>query len=398
MAIRILNSVDCAGCRGCTQICPKGCIEMRADREGFSYPFIDDTACVGCGLCEQVCPMLHPAELSASVPEAYAAYCPEDDIRESSSSGGLFTVLASAVLKKGGIVFGAALTEDQSVCHIGAETDDELKRLRGSKYLQSNVGNTYRDAKIWLDSGRTVYYSGTPCQIEGLLRFLGKPYGNLITQDIICHGVPSPLVWRQYVELREKTANAKSEEIFFRNKRLGWLQFSMHFRFENRDEYTQTKDDDLFLRCFLKNWCLRPSCYACRFKKESRAADITLADYWGVREDDPEMFDDRGTSLVLLHTEKGKRLFGEVEQRLKWKPADYAKAIGHNGAYLASVALPEERALFFKYLPEMGFEKTMKKVLEAERRRKRKSKYGIRRTLRRMKNFAYKMTKKLVKR
>ena len=295
--IHIQNKIDCCGCHACAQICPQHCITMQPDAEGFLYPQIDETACIHCNLCEKVCPILQSLEEPKDkTPAAYAAINKDDDIRRQSSSGGVFTLLAEYILAQGGVVFGAAMADDQrSVRHIAVETPEDLAALRGSKYLQSTIGNTYGEAKQALQAGRKVLFTGTPCQIEGLKSFLqGREYPNLYCMDVICHGVPSPLAWQTYVSEQETRAGVPARRTFFRHKKYGWKTFALLLEFSNNKAYECVLSKDAFMQAFLQNACLRPSCHACHFKKLNRVSDITVADYWGVQNQQPDMDDDKG--------------------------------------------------------------------------------------------------------
>lgn len=316
--INILDKHKCCGCSSCAQICPKGCIAMTADAEGFLYPKVDSARCVDCGACEAACPELQ--SLSESLPErVWAVKSTDEEVRRQSSSGGVFTALAEEILREGGVVFGAAFAEDWSVGHICVENAEELGRLRGSKYLQSVVGETFKQCRTFLRAGRKVLFSGTPCQIAGLNQFLRKKYPNLVTLDFVCHGVPSSKVWQSYLKQivgRKHRVVAAS----FRSKPNGWKNYCMQLTLqpvaptacssEARNRViTQPFVDNPYMKAFLSDLDLRPSCYACPAKSGRSGADITLGDFWGIEHIDPEFDDDRGCSLVMLHTEPGRALF-----------------------------------------------------------------------------------------
>ena len=226
--ITILDKQDCCGCGACEQVCPKRCITMKPDEEGFLYPEVNADACVNCGLCEKVCPILSAAERETQYPQAvYAAFAKDEQVRKNSSSGGIFTLLAEWVLAQGGTVYGAGFADDFSVHHIRIETPEQLYLLRGSKYLQSRMESAYRDAKTDLEAGRAVLFSGTGCQIASLKRFLRKDYDNLYAVDVLCHGVPSAKVWSFYLQEKEKMLKDKITAANFRNKKNGWSCFSI---------------------------------------------------------------------------------------------------------------------------------------------------------------------------
>lgn len=346
----------CCGCQACAQVCPKGAVAMTPDEEGFLYPVVDQTICVECGLCEKTCPLLHTADNQNSTPQAYAACSLNEEIRMESSSGGVFTLLAEHVLGQGGVVYGAAM-EGGRVKHIRAANAEDLILLRGSKYVQSDIGTVYLQAKQDLKAGKAVLFTGTPCQIEGLKAFLRKEYARLICMDIICHGVPSPTVWERYVALREKTAGNPAVQMLFRHKHYGWKAFAMFFEFSDHTVYMSRHRDDLFMKAFLHDLCLRPSCYQCGFKKVNRVSDITVADFWGIENVCPEMDDGKGTSLVIVHSKKGRSAFEAVCPNMRRQEVDFSAAIRGNPAMLRSAAKPKQRDAFMQRSRCEDFEK-----------------------------------------
>lgn len=300
----------CCGCSACVQACPKQCIEMKADDEGFLYPKVHEGDCINCGLCVRVCPIVKSNEkVGANNDEvqAYSAYFNDEAIRLSSSSGGLFSAIAQHIIRENGVVFGAAFDDDFMVHHIAVDTMEGLAKLRGSKYTQSRIENTYQEAKQYLESGRPVLYSGTACQIAGLKSYLKKDYEQLLTIDVLCHGVPSPKVWEIYINEQGETHESKITKICFRDKSTGWKGYSVKLNFENGTEYSQVFNQDAFMRLFLSNVCLRPSCHDCLFKGFPRVSDITLGDCWGVEKHFPEMDDNKGTSVVIVNSQKGEK-------------------------------------------------------------------------------------------
>ncbi len=351
----------CSGCSACASICPKNCISMKENDEGFLYPIVDKGRCVNCGLCEKVCPILHTSH-GSDLHEAYGAITYDNDILLHSSSGGIFSELASFVIAKGGVAFGVAFTEDfRSVRHIMVESNKELSTLRGSKYIQSNIGITFHEAKEQLDKGRCVLFSGTPCQIAGLKNYLGKEYENLLLVDIICHGTPSPALWDRYLTAVETQMGGSARYVSFRHKEHGWRKFGMELPFETGKRYFKELGEDPFLTIFLKNYCLRESCYDCRVKKAGSAADITIGDFWGVEHVAPEIDNSMGVSLALVHTEKGKEYYKSVSKHMKTIQTDYDSAIAYNSAMDHSVNRPKDRDRFFTDMNHMAWEKLVKK-------------------------------------
>ncbi len=356
----IIKKQKCSGCHACYNICPVNCITMEHDDEGFLYPVTDEAKCVNCGLCQKVCPALKQYKGNPKG-QAYACINRDENIRFDSSSGGIFTLLAEEILNCGGVVFGAAFDEKLNVYHTQISEKSELYKLRGSKYVQSSIGDTYNQVKEHLINDKMVLFSGTPCQISGLKSFLMKEYENLILTDVICHGVPSPKVWKKYIEYREKETNSHTHKTFFRSKQNGWQMSSVRFEFSNGSEYEQIYPKDLFMQGFLANLYLRPSCYNCHSKSLERESDITLADFWGVEKVLPEMFDNKGTSLVFINSEKGKSLFEKILDEMIYKLCDIDEAVKYNPSAHKSCDLSPKRQKFMKKLDKMDLKKNIKK-------------------------------------
>ncbi|MBR3867499.1 MAG: Coenzyme F420 hydrogenase/dehydrogenase, beta subunit C-terminal domain [Butyricicoccus sp.] len=331
----------CTGCAACAALCPVQCITMTADAEGFLRPVIDQTACIDCGKCARTCPVNAEAP-EYPRPTAYAAINTDDETRRASSSGGVFALLAHAILADGGAVCAPVFAEDFSVRHIVTRNPADIVRMQGSKYVQSDVSDCYGQVNRLLDAGTPVLFSGTPCQIGGLRAALGRDYENLYLQDIICHGVPSPMVWKKY--LAEQGAPVKSAS--FRDKSNGWLTFSMRIETE-KGVHCQTLQKDPYLKLFLRDLDLRPSCYDCAFKSVGRPADLTLADYWGVGRAQPDFFDGKGTSLMLVHSAKGQALLDRIAPALRLTRTDLDAALSFNPAAAHSVTRPAARETFF---------------------------------------------------
>lgn len=359
--INIQQKSKCSGCHGCYNICPKNAIEMIQDEKGFLYPKVNKEKCIDCGLCDRVCPILNKAEIK-NQPRAFAAYNKDENIRKNSSSGGVFTLLAEKILEKNGVVFGAKFDEDFNVVHNYVERKEDLDAFRGSKYVQSKIGDAYKKTEEFLKDGRPVLFTGTPCQVEGLKTFLRKDYENLYTQDLICHGVPSPKVWRKYLNFREKQDASRPVRINFRQKDDGWNLYALLLQYNN-NAYKTNHCDDLFMKTFLQNVCLRESCYDCSFKSRHRKSDITLADFWGIDQILPEMNDDKGTSLVIVNSEKGQKLFEEMQEDLVTQETDFEKAINFNSAMTQSVEIHKNRDKFFENLDKLEFDKLVKKYI-----------------------------------
>ena len=362
--LNLIKKERCSGCHACAAVCPKHAISMIQDPEGFLYPWIDERLCIDCELCEKVCQAYYPL-VTERTPVAYACNHKDEDIRAHSSSGGAFTAFATWIIQQGGIVFGAAFDEKHNVSHIAVESIEDLHKLRESKYVQSIIGDTYIYVKEYLEKGRIVLFTGTPCQIDGLLHYLNKEYKTLYTQDIICHGVPSPKVWEKYLKCMEKYFNStlkRETHPSFRSKTKGWIQYSQYLSFDNGREYREIHGNDIYFQAFVKNYSLRPSCYQCNSKTLNRNSDITLGDLWGIQEICPELFDDRGTSMVLVNSEKGRRLIEEIKRDLVYRPIDYNVAISHNRMAYQSVSKPKKREWFFNNLDCLEFDILVKRA------------------------------------
>lgn len=354
----------CSGCTACAAVCPRHCIDMLPDQDGFLYPRVTADTCIHCKKCERVCPVLNHVPPVKKPLRTFAAKNKDEDCRINSSSGGIFSALAEDVLGQGGIIFGAAVSTDNTIEHQTAESIQELAHLRGSKYVSSQLGDSFRLVQQNLEAGRTVLFSGTPCQVEGLLAFLGHPYNNLLTIDLICHGVPSAKVWADYCKFQEKKYQSQIQQVSFRNKDRGWKEFSMKLKFANHTVYTASLREDPFLQAFLINLCLRPSCHDCIFKNQNRKSDITLADFWGIQELMPKEDDDRGLSLVFSHTERGMNALLQLRDKIILKEVDSEAAVAHNGAMLKSVKPHHFREYFFHELGKYNFDKLVQNCIQ----------------------------------
>lgn len=356
------DKYNCTGCFACYSACPAKCIEMRYDDDGFFQPYVNASECLKCNMCNKVCPALSK-DGQSDKPEAFAVVNKDEGIREQSSSGGMFTALASYVLERDGVVFGAAFDEGFDVKHVEITSADELHRLRGSKYVQSKIGDTLKKAKEYLDKERLVYFSGTPCQISGLLKYLGKEYDNLITQDIVCHGVPSPAVFDEYKKYREEKAGSRITYFSFRKKKEGAEGYFVYMEFENGTVYEVPASKDEYTKTYLANICLRNSCYDCNHKSKNRPSDFTLADFWGVEKLHPEMSadKDKGISLVLANSDKARRILDELSPQLVLWETNLDSAIGFNKSAVTSSPFRLERRSFVHYVKKHGFEKAYAK-------------------------------------
>ena len=379
--IKVKDKSRCCGCEACVSSCPVQCIDLVMDKEGFLYPQVDVTRCIDCGKCEKVCHELVEAG-EGKATGVYAAKNPDDEVRRASSSGGIFTLLAKYVLAENGVVFGARFDKDWNVVHDYTESKEGLGAFRGSKYVQSRTGETFKQAERFLKAGRKVLFSGTPCQIMGLKRYLRREYDNLLTVDFVCHGVPSPLVWRKYIEetlvrqdekiqFRPTLNHLFSDEmpliegISFRDKCLGWEKFSFALTLskvttageKNTVSLSSIFYDNAYMQAFLANLTLRPSCYACPAKCGRSGSDVTLGDFWGIGKIAPELDDDRGCSLLIINNPEVK---GKL-QKEGCLLAEYSitEVIPYNPSVAYSVDMPNNRNFFWYMFDKAGFHKAL---------------------------------------
>jgi coenzyme F420-reducing hydrogenase beta subunit len=295
---------------------------------------------------------------------AYAVINNDKNIRLNSSSGGIFSLLAEETIKENGIVFGVQFSEDFSVEHGYTDNAKGIEKFRRSKYVQSRTGEAYKKCKIFLEEGRQVLFSGVPCQISGLKTFLGMEYRNLLSVDLICKGVPSLKVWGKYLEYIKTKYKSEIEEINFRCKYYGWYKNAIEIKFKNGKVYRALNGEDAYMKMFGKSISLRPSCYQCKYKTLEREADITIADFWGIHEVCPEMYDEKGTSLVIVHTEKGEKAFNNIKEKTRIKAVEIENAIKYNQNIIKSVKEPDKRRLFFENMEKMPIENLVKKYVD----------------------------------
>ena len=347
--ISIESKTECCGCEACANRCPLHCITMIKDNEGFLYPKVDTEKCVGCGECERICPILQQGKERKPI-HSIASYNACLSIRKNSSSGGVFTQLAEYTIKQNGVVFGALFDSHWQVYHGFVDTVENLSRLRGSKYVQSRIGDSYRETKQFLKEKRQVLFSGTPCQIAGLKRFLGKEYENLLTVDVACHGVPSPGIWNSYLkELSNRLLPGSSiKSVNFRDKKFGWKNYHITIVLEKEGKqhvYSVPFYRDWYLLSFLKNLILRPSCSSCQMRNGKSGSDITIGDFWGVETICPELDDDFGTSIILVNTLKGSNIVKKINRVLK--EVDYSLICVNNPCFVQSFPPHPFRDHFF---------------------------------------------------
>ncbi|MBR5020943.1 MAG: Coenzyme F420 hydrogenase/dehydrogenase, beta subunit C-terminal domain [Oscillospiraceae bacterium] len=351
----------CTGCTACAAACPKGCITMVPDEDGFAYPVIDAGACISCGLCGKVCPIVSGVQTAEREPKAYAAYTKDEPLRMDSSSGGVFSEIAKEVLRQGGAVYGAAYGDEFAVSHVCAEKQEDLAKLRGAKYAQSELKGVFAEIRQKLDAGQEVLFSGTPCQVGGLKAFLRKNYENLLTVDFVCHSVPSPMAWKAYVTYRAEQDNGGQlpESINLRAKTTGWsrYRYSNLFKYKGGAEHTARSGESLYMKLFVGGCINRTSCENCRFKGYSRISDLTIGDFWGIWEIDPELDDDKGASVVLVQSPRGEKIFDMIRDRCVVKAVTLEEASAQNGAMLRSSPVSGRRAEAFAMIRAKDWEK-----------------------------------------
>lgn len=346
--IDIKNKQDCCGCSACAQRCPKQCITMAEDEEGFLYPKVDTAKCIDCHLCEKVCPVINQ-DAPRTPQNVYAAKNPNETIRMNSSSGGIFTILAERIINTGGVVFGACWDDEWNIKHDYAECIDDLAQFRSSKYLQSVIADTYIKAEYFLKAGREVMFTGTPCQIAGLKHFLRKEYDNLLTVEVICHSVPSLGVWQQYLTEKLQTLGwnkSDIQHISFRDKKTGWKTYSFVIENRNGNIFTELSSKNAFMRGFLADLYTRPSCHACPAKQLRSGSDITLGDFWGIESLMPEIDNDKGVSAIIVNSYKGKESLHNIKVELQ--EVQYNELTTRNPALVKSFPITPKRTEFFK--------------------------------------------------
>lgn len=365
--IDVQDKKKCCACSACYSVCPVNAIKMIEDEKGFKYPKVDMEKCINCSLCEKVCPIINEKSIENNQ-KAYACYNKDEYTRIQSTSGGIFTLLAKKIIQKGGVVFGASFGQEFNIVeHSYSENIKETAKFRGSKYLQSDIGDSYKKVKEFLMKERYVLFTGTPCQIEGLKNYLGKEYAKLYLQDIVCHGVPSPKIWREYKNYRSN--NSKLTEMSFRSKKEeGWSKYHISMKFENGKKYNTRHDKDTYIMAFLSHLALRESCTDCRFKKKNRVSDITLGDFWGINGINPKMNDEKGTSLVVINSLKGQELFNSIKDEIIYEEVNFENAIKENPSYIYSSKTNIKSEQFFMDINNNNFDKVVNRYIKNEKK------------------------------
>lgn len=345
----------CTGCEACLNICPENAIEMKINEDGFFYPLIKDN-CIECGRCRQVC-YARTVNIGKNslFPQLYAAWSRNENIRFLSTSGGVFSELAKIILQQNGVIVGAGYQKENIVAHMLIENEEGLDKIRKSKYVQSEIRDIFQQVKIKLQEERKVIFCGTPCQVAGLKSYLGKIYETLITVDFICRGVNSPKAFKAWLDEIEQQEKSKVTNVWFKYKDKGWKQSPLCTRvdFENGECKIYNQNENTFMKGYLgPNLYIRPSCGICDFKGEIRQSDITLADFWGIER---ALDDDKGTSIVLINSKKGKALFEKAKKHLCYVERDIKEIDKRNVCFKNSVKISDNSNAFFKDLSILKF-------------------------------------------
>lgn len=356
--IQISDKCNCCGCAACVQICPKQCISFNEDKQGFCYPLVNQNLCIDCGLCEKVCPYISIPSTQQPI-KVYAAINPNEKTRIKSSSGGIFALLAESIIDQGGIIFGARFDEKWEVIHDYTTTKEGIEAFQGSKYMQSRIGNTYKQVRDFLNNNRIVLFTGTGCQIIGLKRFLKKEYENLLTVEIICHGVPSPLVWRQF--LKSTFSNNSICSINFRDKRNGWTSYGLNvITTDNTGQqnihFIPTINND-YMQLYLKHINIRPSCSYCPSKSGKSGADIILGDFWGIKQYSTIYSDNKGTSAILINTAKGNKEISKINAQMT--EMTFEQIVSHNPSLVNSTPQSKYYNEFWQIFTDEGYNKAI---------------------------------------
>ena len=356
-----LKKEDCCGCSACCSVCVKQAINLKSDEEGFLYPEINQALCVDCGRCTAICPLTYTGNYKESgMPRFYAAKHKLQEVLWNSTSGGAFTAISDAVLRQKGVIYGADYDENFHVLHQRAETPEQRDRMRVSKYAQSGMGDTYHQIKADLKEGRIVLFTGTPCQAAGLRGFMGSTplLDKLYICDLICHSIPSPLIWEEYKRLLERENGGKLVSVQFRSKKDGWSRENSNKGFLfTTDKTSEVLEDDRFYQLYFKVGSItRPSCSQCRFTDIYRASDLTIADYWGIKKYSPKLFDPLGVSVILVNSPKGTALFDQCRQDLIAEERPKEESLNEQKRLHEPSQFPENRSLFWENYRRFGFE------------------------------------------
>lgn len=367
------SEIDCFGCEACIQICPQNCITMKKNNRGFFIPQVDKDKCINCGKCKKVCPFINKVN-KQEIQKNYAAKSNDKNIINISTSGGVFLHLAKYIISNKGIVFGVAWNDKIQANHIKVDNENDLIKLSQSKYVQSNINNTFFEAKKYLDDGEKVLYSGTGCQIAGLINFLGRKYENLYTVEVACHGVPSSGLFEKYLTWFQEKEGKKIKSFTFRNKKKHktgeHYMFCVEFLGGKKKYYYANEDP--YYSSFLSAGTLRGTCYKCEYKGKNRVADITLADYWGIEKSHKRFPAQNGASAIMISTEKGKEIFEKVKENLEIIETSFESISDYNKSLINSSNMnqlldfninDDNRELFEKLKPKITIKSKIKNMI-----------------------------------
>lgn len=366
----MINKLDyrkCTICQSCVNVCPKNCINLNEVKEGFNYPTIDKDVCIECKMCERVCPIINPLEVSKSLKKIYAAKNLNEVTRFKSSSGGIFTALSEVILGKDGVVCGAAFNNLLEVKHVLIDNRSDLELLRGSKYVQSDINNSFSLIKKELLKGKEVLFSGCPCQVGGLKKFLNNEYSNLYTIDFICHSIPSQYIFNQYINMLENEFKSRVIKFSFRDKTNGWHNSSIKAIFENGEIYIKSIYEDMYMRGFLGNVYTKSACNHCEFRGLKSGSDITLADFWGAEIEENELDDNKGLSIVITNSKKANLLIEDIKEKVLFKSTNFDNAIKYNQSIFKSSNSSKDKEKFFYMAKNKGYDKAFKYYCKEKR-------------------------------
>lgn len=353
--IQIKNKEECCGCGACNSICPTNSIIMKQDREGFYYPKVMQEQCILCNLCEEVCPILN-AEGNVndkSDPKAFACYYLNEKIRSESTSGGVFSAIAEYFLEQlKGTVYGVRFNDDYTVSYTSVDNVKELKKIRGSKYIQCRTDNVYKEIKRKLDKKEYILFSGLPCQVQGLKSYLKKSYSSLYTIDMACFGIASPVIWNNYLDAFHK--REKISTIVFKDKKIGWKQWCVKFVENEKERYYFNKTNS-YMNSYLQRINVRPSCFECSFKGIKRNCDFTIADCWGIGEQNLTLNDDKGLSAVLIHSERARLIWNMIQDKMAFQEYPARELMKGNWALEHTPKKNPEREKFFDEIENKDF-------------------------------------------
>ncbi len=355
--IDTIKQIDCTGCKMCKDVCPVNAIAYETDREGFWYPWVDYDKCIKCGKCVKTCPSLSDCHNpSAQEPKVYAAWALSDEVRLKSTSGGVFYILAEAMLGRGGTIAACKYTDDyKAAYHTIGDTVEDLEAFKGSKYFQSDTEGIYKRVKEELKNGRQVLFCGAPCQVAGLNRFIGTDNPDLITADFICRGINSPMVFKKYVDQCEKHHGSPVKKVHLKNKNKGWMRLGTYMEFQNGKTYYRDRITDPWVNGYVRgDLFMRLCCGECKYKERIRVTDISIGDFWGLKGTADDLF--KGISVILVNTEKGAEYLESVKNKLFIEEHSYDEASKGNGCLLNSVKMGAHRQEFFDRINTTEFE------------------------------------------